>query len=352
MFWRHTHFDRNRRWPSVGLAGLVVVFTLTSGGALQALDGRQNADARHADSARGEEAVLGTFHLKARARQAPQRQGRTDPFDASPPEFKSNSTADFVHLFADARAAQDAGDSEEAQRLFERVIAIRPNSELADEARKHLSELYRVPRNQTGNGVPRRRPAHKAPHGRNARAPLDPSRGVYGPIRPSRDKLGNSEVRRRAEIKQRSRRLVMLERQFIADVGDRIFFAAGSDQLGARARAVLAAQADWLNAHPDIFVTIEGHADDGAGAVRQDHYNLSLVRAEAVRQRLIAEGVREARMASNGRGRTDPVAACTSARCAAQNRRVVTVISAGPIPAVGESDRPYGTAETGTVTGR
>jgi len=343
------------------------VFTdLGSVNTLHAFDGRQFADNRRANGSGSEsgseEAVLGTFHLKARGHRTRQDQDlnpdRPEPSlertDESPRDSKTFTTIDFVHLFADARAAQDAGDIKDAQRLFERVIALRPNSELADEARQHLSKLYRVTGNPGRDGEGRRSLPNKVPSSRTARATPERSGGVYGPQRPDRSRVATRHVPPRAGKQQRSRRLVMLERQFIADIGDRIFFAKGSTQLGARAHAVLVAQAEWLKAHPELFVTLEGHADDGADQ-RSDQRTLSLARAEAVRRRLIAEGVHQARMASQGRGSRDPVAACASAECAAQNRRVVTVISADPIRVVGKTGRParpLSNVRPGTRAGR
>jgi len=112
------------------------------------------------------------------------------------------------------------------------------------------------------------------------------------------------------------------------DVGDRVFFSQGSSDLGARARIVLSGQAKWLRDRPQVNAVIAGHADEGPG----EHANLSLSerRAEAVRQRLIEEGVRATRLDVSALGRTQPIAMCDTPACAAQNRRAVMVILAGP----------------------
>ena len=109
---------------------------------------------------------------------------------------------------------------------------------------------------------------------------------------------------------------------FQALVGDRVFFGAGSAELGARARKALAAQAAWLARHPGTRVTIEGHADDPGG----DDHALSEHRAEAVRQRLIETGVASERIRTVAYGRRNLIAACSDPQCAPQNRRAVTVI--------------------------
>ena len=80
------------------------------------------------------------------------------------------------------------------------------------------------------------------------------------------------------------------------------------------------------SAIPAVAVTIEGHADD-AGAI--DHnLEMSRRRAEAVRRRLIESGVAPERIRTVAYGRERPIAECGEPRCAAQNRRAVTVVGA------------------------
>lgn len=105
-------------------------------------------------------------------------------------------------------------------------------------------------------------------------------------------------------------------------VGDRIFFAAGSAQIGARAADALAAQAGWLAKHGGFDVVIEGHADDGLGAEATDA--LARERAEAVRRVLIENGLVATRVGVLALGSADPIAPCSEPQCLVQNRRVVT----------------------------
>jgi outer membrane protein OmpA-like peptidoglycan-associated protein len=110
---------------------------------------------------------------------------------------------------------------------------------------------------------------------------------------------------------------------FQSQAGDRVFFAEGSADLGARAGAALDAQAAWLLQHPFVIVTIEGYADDW-GSTR-DNLEIAQRRAAAVRSRLIRSGVAPERIGTMAFGRTRRAADCTSAMCSAQNRRSITV---------------------------
>ena len=47
--------------------------------------------------------------------------------------------------------------------------------------------------------------------------------------------------------------MAALEEQFITEAGDRVFFSAGSAELGSRARGVLQAQARFIKLRPDLL---------------------------------------------------------------------------------------------------
>lgn len=125
--------------------------------------------------------------------------------------------------------------------------------------------------------------------------------------------------------------------EFRAMVGDRIFFAPGSSEIGGRARAVLKAQAEWLKRYPAIVVTIEGHADDPGSVL--DNRVLAERRAEAVRRRLVEEGATPGRIKLVAHGGDRPVALCGEAVCAAQNRRAVSVLDAATVTSHAASGR-------------
>lgn len=113
---------------------------------------------------------------------------------------------------------------------------------------------------------------------------------------------------------------------FRREAGDRVFFGSGSAEIGTRARTVIVLQAEWLKRNPQIRLTIEGHADDGGTA--EQNIKIALERAEALRERLIGEGVEARRIAVVSRGREDRLAVCADSACMAQNRRAIVVVHA------------------------
>jgi peptidoglycan-associated lipoprotein len=78
--------------------------------------------------------------------------------------------------------------------------------------------------------------------------------------------------------------------EFLARSGSaNVYFGIGSDILGAPARATLAAQAQWLLAHPEVVVRVEGYGDP---LDTRDHaLALGAGRADAVRDYLVLFGV-------------------------------------------------------------
>lgn len=114
-----------------------------------------------------------------------------------------------------------------------------------------------------------------------------------------------------------------------ADVGDRVFFSAGSAELGSRGMEALNAQAGWLELHSHYDIVIEGHADDGGDDAQAAA--LGQARAVVVRQALVARGVDGDRISVLSLGTSEAIATCSEAECAAQNRRAVTRL----VPSVG-----------------
>jgi peptidoglycan-associated lipoprotein len=79
-------------------------------------------------------------------------------------------------------------------------------------------------------------------------------------------------------------------------------------------------EAEWMLAHKNDTVTLEGNTDDRGS----EEYNLALggKRARAVHQMLTALGVPSARIKDVSLGETKPRADCEEEKCWQENRRV------------------------------
>lgn len=252
------------------------------------------------------EAVIGTFETTRDARAA---AGKPATFDFQPEAAEQTADDDISRAFADGMDALENGKTALAQRKLELVVARDPDGHLAKSARNYLADLYRD--------------ARRAPAAATAPAKPAPPKFATAP-----SALGAGDIARQAPPPAAKSGVAVaanVEEDFIVSAGDRVFFAAGSAELGQRARIVLSAQARWMANHPEYVAVIEGHADDGALPDDQNA-QLSEARAAAVRDRLVEEGIPSARLSLLAQGRKAPVANCPGSDCAAQNRRVVTVL--------------------------
>ena len=114
-------------------------------------------------------------------------------------------------------------------------------------------------------------------------------------------------------------------RDFVVNVGDRVFFETDSTDLTPTAVATLDRQAGWLTRHGGGAVVVEGHADERG--TREYNFALAARRAQVVRDYLASRGVERIRTVSYGKER--PVAVCNDISCWSQNRRGVTVVGTG-----------------------
>jgi OOP family OmpA-OmpF porin len=99
-----------------------------------------------------------------------------------------------------------------------------------------------------------------------------------------------------------------------------ITFPLDSAQLTRNARATLDEVAAVLNAHPDLVVSVVGHADDTGPS--DYNYTLSMKRADAVVEYLVDAGVDAAQMSQKGIGEGRPVASNATDDGRQRNRRV------------------------------
>jgi peptidoglycan-associated lipoprotein len=118
-----------------------------------------------------------------------------------------------------------------------------------------------------------------------------------------------------------------LPAQFEAELGDRIFFDVDRASLSSEAQNRLAAQARWLNAHPEITVLIEGHCDERG--TREYNFALGERRGAATRDYLVALGIAPQRLRVVSFGKERPAMVGTGELVWSQNRRAVLVLSAG-----------------------
>jgi peptidoglycan-associated lipoprotein len=115
------------------------------------------------------------------------------------------------------------------------------------------------------------------------------------------------------------------EQDFIANVGDRVFFDFDKYALRADAKATLDKQVAWLKKYPTYNLTVEGHADERGTR----EYNLALGerRANSVKEYLVAGGLPASRVKTISYGKERPVALGANEAAWSQNRRGVTVLS-------------------------
>jgi peptidoglycan-associated lipoprotein len=113
--------------------------------------------------------------------------------------------------------------------------------------------------------------------------------------------------------------------EFVAEVGDRVFFGFDKSDLSSDAQATLDRQAAWLKKYPSARVTIEGHCDERGTR----EYNLALGerRSAAVRDYLVARGIDGSRVETISYGKERPVAFGNDETAWSQNRRGVTAIN-------------------------
>jgi peptidoglycan-associated lipoprotein len=119
------------------------------------------------------------------------------------------------------------------------------------------------------------------------------------------------------------------EKDFLVNVGDRVYFIVDQSTLTPEGQEVLRRQAAWLAQYPNVTVQIEGHADEQG--TREYNIALSARRATTTRNYLASLGVNPTRMSTIAYGKERPVAVCSDESCWSQNRRAVTVITAGAV---------------------
>ncbi len=108
------------------------------------------------------------------------------------------------------------------------------------------------------------------------------------------------------------------EQLFASNVQD-VFFDYDSYDISSQYQQVLQADARFLQQHPNIKFTIEGHCDERGST----EYNLALGdnRANATKQAIVALGISGDRIRTISYGKEKPFCTESTEACWAQNRR-------------------------------
>lgn len=94
---------------------------------------------------------------------------------------------------------------------------------------------------------------------------------------------------------------------FIANVGDRVFYDFDKSSLSPESEATLKRQAEWLQKHNTRNVLIEGHCDPRG--TREYNIGLGERRADAVAKFLINNGIDNGRVRTVSYGKDRPIEA-------------------------------------------
>jgi len=112
---------------------------------------------------------------------------------------------------------------------------------------------------------------------------------------------------------------------FVANVGDRVFFAFDKSDLSSEARQQLTAWVAFLKKYPQDNLTVEGHADERG--TREYNIALGEKRANSVKEFLVAQGVQASRLKTVSYGKERPAVLGSNETAWAQNRRGVGVVA-------------------------
>lgn len=117
------------------------------------------------------------------------------------------------------------------------------------------------------------------------------------------------------------------ERDFVVNVGDRVYFDYDKYSVRTDAAPLLDAQAGWLKRYPAVQVRIEGNCDERG----TQEYNLALGarRANAIREYLVAHGVEAGRITTVSYGKEKPIDPGSGESADQHNRNARTAILSG-----------------------
>ncbi len=151
----------------------------------------------------------------------------------------------------------------------------------------------------------------EAPHAQPSPPPAPPSRYIPPP----------------AASPVESQILPGTEKDFVVNVGDRIYFDFNAYAIRTDGAHILEGQAAWLVRYPQVRVRIEGNCDERG----TEEYNFALgaKRASEVKQFLAEHGVDMGRITTVSYGKTRPIDPGADEAAWARNRNTHTAIVAG-----------------------
>jgi peptidoglycan-associated lipoprotein len=117
------------------------------------------------------------------------------------------------------------------------------------------------------------------------------------------------------------------ERDFVINVGDRVYFDYDRYAVRDDARSILDAQAAWLQRYPAVRVRIEGNCDERG--TREYNFALGARRANSVKEYLVGRGVSVARIDTVSYGKERPVDTASGEDAQSHNRNAHTAITQG-----------------------
>jgi len=117
------------------------------------------------------------------------------------------------------------------------------------------------------------------------------------------------------------------ERDFVINIGDRVYFDFDRYDVRADAGPLLDAQAGWLKRYPAVQVRIEGNCDERG--TREYNLALGARRANAVREYLVSHGVEAGRISTVSYGKEKPVDSGSGDVADQHNRNAHTAILSG-----------------------
>jgi outer membrane protein OmpA-like peptidoglycan-associated protein len=283
---------------------------------------RENAEKQKADEAR--------MHAEDEARA--RRQAEFDRLQAEQAKAEAMTLAQNAQQdAASARQEKLAADQAKAEALQAKADAEQARA-AADQARM-TADQARIAAEQARAAAVSQQQQLSAEADRSK---MEADRARSAAADADRARADSDRLRLKAEQNQAQLRQQLLDqfnsilqtrdtaRGLIVNMSD-VLFDTARFSLKPGAREKLAKVSGIILGHPGLKIAVEGHTDSVGG----DDYNmkLSVNRAGAVRDFLVAQGVPAASVTSQGFGKTLPVADNATASGRQQNRRVELVVS-------------------------